>query len=176
MSMPSFLTTPREVECAALLSDVYMCMGVSDRVSVISQSACREIYFKKPCIQLFSHIFCYRYFLSKIFEKGSAAIYGPYPHKRSHFISLTRASRCTPQLCSFLFFGGGSLCHSVIHQQEMIAKTKSRCLTTWPFHCLIFGLVPFYDERMANPWRQVPYISIIYLQGQVFLRHLLNFI
>ena len=107
MSMPSFLTTPREVECAALLSDVYMCMGVSDRVSVISQSARGEIYFKKPCIQLFSHIFCYRHFLSKIFEKGNAAVYGPYPHKRSHFISLTRASRCTPQLCSFLFLGRG---------------------------------------------------------------------
>lgn len=75
MSMPSFLTTPREVECAALLSDVYMCMGVSDRVSVISQSARGEIYFKKPCIQLLSHIFCYRHFLSKIFEKGNAAIY-----------------------------------------------------------------------------------------------------
>lgn len=101
MSMPSFLTTPKKAECAALLSDVYMCMGVSDRVFVISQCACRAIYFKKPCIQLFSHIFWYRHFLSKIFEKGSATIYGPCPHKRSHFISLTRASRCTPQLCSF---------------------------------------------------------------------------
>ena len=107
MSMPSFHTIPKEVECAALLSDVYMCMGVSDRVFVISQCACRAIYFKKPCIQLFSHIFWYRDFLSRIFEKGSAAIYGPCPHKRSHFISLTRASRCTPQLCSFLFLGRG---------------------------------------------------------------------
>ena len=133
MSMPSFHTIPKEVECAALLSDVYMCMGVSDRVFVISQCACRAIYFKKPCIQLFSHIFWYRDFLSKIFEKGSAAIYGPCPHKRSHFISLTRASRCTPQLCSFFlsffFFFLVFPFHSVIHQQETIAKTKPRCLT-----------------------------------------------
>ena len=132
MSMPSFHTIPKEVECAALLSDVYMCMGVSDRVFVISQCACRAIYFKKPCIQLFSHIFWYRDFLSRIFEKGSAAIYGPCPHKRSHFISLTRASRCTPQLCSFFlsfFFFLVFPFHSVIHQQETIAKTKPRCLT-----------------------------------------------
>ena len=46
MSMPSFHTIPKEVGCAALLSDVYTCMGVSDRVFVISQCACRAIYFK----------------------------------------------------------------------------------------------------------------------------------
>ena len=114
MSMPSFHTTPKEVECAALLSDICMCMGVSDRVSVISQCACREIYFKNPCIRLFNHVFCYRRFLSKIFEKGSATIYGPYPLKRSHFLSLTRASRCTPKLSSFFlsFFFSLSFSHS----------------------------------------------------------------
>ena len=39
---------------------------------------------------------------------------------------------------SFFFFFLVFPFHSVIHQQETIAKTKPRCLTMWAFHCLIF--------------------------------------
>ena len=55
MLMPSLLTTPKELEFAALFLGVYMCMGVSDRVSDFSMYMHSNL-LQKPCIQLFSYI------------------------------------------------------------------------------------------------------------------------
>ena len=140
MSMPSFHTIPKEVGCAALLSDVYTCMGVSDRVFVISQCACRAIYFKNlafNCLVTSSGI---ETFFQRSLRKGVLLYMVLVPIKEvasSPWLGLLGVP-LNSVLSFFLFFFLVFPFHSVIHQQETIAKTKPRCLTMWPFHCLIF--------------------------------------
>lgn len=183
MLMPSLLTAPKELEFAALFLGVYMCMG-SLTGSLISLCVCIAICCKDLAFSCLVTSPSTDTFFQRSLGKGMplCAVIIPIKEvtKRCHLISPSCLLASSPWLrfLSTLLSSVLSLVFPLpfITHQETTTKTKPGCLAKWPFYCRIFLSVPFYDDRMANPWRQVPYLSVIYLQDQASFGYLLNII
>lgn len=149
--MSSFLITSKELEFATQLPSVYMCMGVSDGVSVTFLFVCIAIH----CKNLASHCLVTSpstgTFFQRSLGKGMPLCAVIIPIKEVtkqwqtvslHFCFLFPLLHLPDygfqaHTSALLFLLLLSLCHSIPHQQER-TTTKSGYSAKWPFHCLIF--------------------------------------
>lgn len=91
---------------------------------------------------------------------------------------LTRAlvSKHRPQLCSF--FACSSLWHSFSHSSTRNNINHTQLGVGLPDLSAVLSscLVPSCDDRMENPWRQVLFLPIIFLQALASFGYWVNFI